>query len=565
MVAPSKLVPPSQRARYRSHYRELLRQTLVRQLVLYFLPLLLLAAFFNLQYWRFTEDSRRSHLSVIAEQQANTLDLFLRERLVNLGNLIDDQAFIAHCCSQEYLQSALSRLRQSSNTFVDLGVVDGQGRQVAYQGPVRFPSSVSYRRESWFRELMQGGGHWIITDVYLGFRGQPHFTLAVKRRRGDSVQILRAALSPEKLTEYINTIEGAREVQAAVVNGKGVYQVVTRRGGAPRSRSPFLPPRQPPRGYLDHPDARGSSQYAYAWLGGTPWVLVVRDTGAGRRAFAWMPSMVPLITFGFFTVMGVVILIRARQLVGKQLAAEQHEADLSGQLVQAAKLASVGELAAGIAHEINNPLAIIAEEVGLLKDMTDPELAADQEPLDLAEHLDAMHEAVFRCRDITRKLLIFVRQTEVKLEQWHPHKILDEVLDGMMGNELRISNVEVERDYHAGVLQMVTDRNQLVQVMVNLVKNAIDAMKGGGHLGVRTSHQDDHVVIVFTDTGCGMTAEQQEKVFMPFFTTKEPGKGTGLGLSVSLSIIKNFGGKMYVDSAPNEGSTFTIELPYEIK
>ncbi len=99
------------------------------------------------------------------------------------------------------------------------------------------------------------------------------------------------------------------------------------------------------------------------------------------------------------------------------MAIEEHEAELSGQLVQAAKLASVGELAAGIAHEINNPLAIIAEEVGVLKDSLDPELAEEEdEPLDLAEHLDAIHDAVFRCRDITRKLLTFVRKAEVKVE-----------------------------------------------------------------------------------------------------------------------------------------------------
>jgi two-component system NtrC family sensor kinase len=567
MPTPSAPPPQPKRAAQRSHYRELLRQTLMRQILLYFLPLLLLAIFFNFQYWHFTRENRQAHLSVIAEQQANTLDLFLSERLVNLANLIDDQEFVAHCCAKEYLDLALGRLRQASDTFVDLGVVDGHGQLMAYTGPVKFRDSVSYRTEPWFRQLMRGDRPWIITDVYLGFRGQPHFTLAVKRKRGDAVQILRSALSPERITAFLNTIGGAREVQAAVVNEKGVYQVVTQRGGVPLRSSPFLPPRDPARGYLGRPDARGSSNYAYAWLGGTPWVLVVREApgSSARGAFAGLPSNVAMITFGFFVLTGVVILLRARQLVGKQLAVERHEAEIEGQLVQAAKLASVGELAAGIAHEINNPLAIIAEEVGLLRDMMDPELAAEGEPLDIREHLDAMYEAVFRCRDITRKLLTFVRQTEVKVERRHPHEILDEVLDGILGNELRISNVEVVKDYDEQVGEMVTDRNQLIQVMVNLVKNGIDAMKGGGQLTVRTSHREDQVVIAFCDTGCGMTPEQTEKVFMPFFTTKEPGKGTGLGLSVSLSIIKHFGGKMYVESAPGEGSTFTIELPYEME
>jgi two-component system, NtrC family, sensor kinase len=561
---PPSPAPP--RGVRRRHYRELLRQTLARQIMLYFLPLLFLAAFFNLQYWHFTEKNRRAHLNVIAEQQANTLDLFLRERLVNLANLIDDQAFTMQCCSKQLLETSLARLRQASNTFVDLGVVDERGHLSVYQGPVTFPATVSYQSQPWFQDLIKENRQWIITDIYLGFRGKPHFTIAVKRQRGETIQILRSALSPEKITEFLRTIEGAREVQVAVVNRQGIYQVVTQRGGKPFTPSPFLPPHAPSRGYLKHPDSLGSSSYAYAWLSGTPWALVVRESEDSTASnFVQMPSSVFLITFCFFILMGVVILVRARQLVGKQLAVEQHEAELSGQLVQAAKLASVGELAAGIAHEINNPLAIIAEEVGLIKDMMDPELAQDETPLDIGEHLEAIHEAAFRCRDITRKLLTFVRQAEVKLEQHHVNKILNEVLDGMLNNELRISNVEVFKIYDPEIPAIVTDRNQLVQVFVNLVKNAIDAMAGGGKLTVRTVHHQDHCVIAISDTGCGMTAEQIEKVFMPFFTTKEPGKGTGLGLSVSLSIIKNFNGKMYVESAPGQGSAFIIELPYEIQ
>ena len=231
--------------------------------------------------------------------------------------------------------------------------------------------------------------------------------------------------------------------------------------------------------------------------------------------------------------------------------------------MQAAKLASVGELAAGIAHEINNPLAIIAEEVGVLKDALDPTLADDADPpLDVPEHLQAIHDAVFRCRDITRKLLGFVRQTEVRIARHHPHAILDDVLDGMLGNELTISSVTVVRDYDPQVLEILTDRNQLVQVFVNLVKNAVDAMAQGGTLTVTTRHRGGSVEIAVRDTGSGIPPELRDRIFMPFFTTKDPGKGTGLGLSVSYAIIQTFGGSVRVDSAPGRGSTFFVELPY---
>jgi len=102
-----------------------------------------------------------------------------------------------------------------------------------------------------------------------------------------------------------------------------------------------------------------------------------------------------------------------------------------------------------------------------------------------------------------------------------------------------------------------------VQVLVNLVKNAVDAMPGGGTLTLTTRHRGSGAALAVGDTGCGIPADRLDRIFMPFFTTKEPGKGTGLGLSVSYAIIRSFGGTVRVDSAPGAGSTFTIELPYE--
>lgn len=553
--------PPAANGRHR---RELFRHTLSRQILLYFMPLLLLAVFFHIQYRHLLRESARAHLAVIAEQQATTFDLFLRERLTNLANILDDPLFAPHAGDAAYLESRLATLRQTSDAFADLGTVSAAGRLETYVGPVAFPEGVDYHDEAWFRTLMAGDQRSVITEIYLGFRGRPHFTIAVKRPAAGGLRVLRSTLSPERLAEYLATLEGASEVHAAVVSAGGVLQVVAPRSAGALRDSLLTPPRAPERGVVPRNRARGSPEYAYAWLSETPWALVVTDARDRASAgIAGSPGTLNVITVAFFGLMGVVILARARQLVGKQLAVERHEAELSGQLVQAAKLASVGELAAGIAHEINNPLAIIAEEVGVLKDSLDPALAEEGEaPLDLADHLGAMHEAVFRCRDITRKLLGFVRQTEVRLERHDLHAILDDVLDGMLGNELSISGVNAARDYDPAVAPLVTDRNQLVQVLVNLVKNAVDAMPRGGTLTLTTRHQDNRVAIAVRDTGCGIPADQLDRIFMPFYTTKEPGRGTGLGLSVSYTIIRTFGGDIRVDSAPGAGSTFTVVLPY---
>jgi len=548
------------RTRRDGHFRELFWHTLGRLVLLYFVPLLLLAAFFQFHYRQLVRDGMSSHLEVIAEHQARLFDLFLRERLTNLSNLADDPRFPTATHGPAVLSSYLAELQRASEAFVDVAVVDRQGSLVAYAGPVEYPAGFDYRTESWFRELTSEQRESVITDIYLGFRGRPHFTIALERDTPDGPLILRAAISPERLAEYLTGLEGANEVRAAVVNATGVLQVTTPRQDAPFDTSRFVPPREPARGHVHL--GRGTD-YAWGWLSEAPWALVVTEApGVAGNAGATAPGMGLLPTVAVFLVMGLVILVRARQVVGRQLATEMHEAELSGQLVHAAKLASVGELAAGIAHEINNPLAIIAEEVGELKDSTDPGLALpDEEPIDLNEHLDIVLDAVFRCRDITRKLLTFVRQTDVRLDRIPVHDVLDDVLDTMLGNELMLSNIRVVRSYAFRAVAILADRNQLVQVFVNLVKNAIDAMPGGGTLTVSTSVRNGKVAISVRDTGCGMRPEQMERVFTPFFTTKDPGKGTGLGLSVSYMIIQNFGGAFYVDSAPGRGSVFSVELP----
>ncbi len=548
------------------HYRELFWRTFGRLLLLYFVPLLFLAGYFQHQYRKLIRNSQRAQMEVIAEHQANTFDLFLRERLVNLGNVIDDPRF-EHANLDRELPEMLRGLQLTSPAFLDLGVVNGDGLLTNYSGPVSYTGTVDYRDEAWFRELVSAGRSSVITEIYLGFRGQPHFTIAVRRGEGEAPRILRAALSPERLSNYLATLEGANKVHAAIVNDLGVLQVSTTALGEALRPSSFVPPRSPDRGFVAGSRSSTVPDYAYARLSQTPWALVVMDatSGVGPQTLSF-PDASVLLTLAIFLLVGLVILIRSRQVVGMRMAMEEHEAELSGQLVKAAKLASVGELAAGIAHEINNPLAVIAEEVGVLKDSLDPELVEEgDEPPDLGEHLDAIHDAVFRCRDITRKLLTFVRKEEVRILPYDLHVILDDVLEDMLGNEMAISKVTIQKRYDPEIPNILTDRNQIVQVLVNLVKNAIDSMPCGGRLTVTTVLKEDRVAVAVRDTGHGIPPDQIERIFMPFFTTKDPGKGTGLGLSISYTIIRNFGGDFFVESAPGKGSTFTVELPLALE
>jgi two-component system NtrC family sensor kinase len=236
-------------------------------------------------------------------------------------------------------------------------------------------------------------------------------------------------------------------------------------------------------------------------------------------------------------------------------------AELSDSLLHASKLAAVGEMASGIAHEINNPLAIINEEVGLIKDSLNPEFKMGRSIEDLKLSLDHIQEAVFRCRDITRKLLSFVRRTEMNLQTYDIHEVIDDVLQGFYEHEIAVSNIEIVRKYAGQPALIVADKNQLEQVFLNLINNAIDAIKGRGSITISTSLDNDRVYTAVSDTGIGMTQEQLNRTFVPFFTTKEVGKGTGLGLSISYGIVKSLGGNISVTSTYGVGSTFTVDLP----
>jgi two-component system NtrC family sensor kinase len=541
-----------------AHYRDLARKHMLRLFLTYLVPLILLTGYFFFQHGTIVSESERLHLKALAENRANTVDLFLSERRVNLINLINDPR-LAYPPDSHALQTYLEDLKRMSETFVDLGYFDPSGVQTAYAGPYPALERRSYSAEHWYMGLLQRDDDFIITDIYLGFRQKLHFTIAVKRVVEGKTLVLRSTLDPGKMYEYLSSLEGSREVFTSIVNKEGLYQVVTEHLGTPLQTSSFVPPTDPRVGAERVKIAGSSIQYAYAWLRMADWALIVQWSNAGSHGFlAGMRLRVPTITAVVILLISLVIVHRARRLV--QI---QQESDQTRMLLEhAAKLASVGELAAGIAHEINNPLAVITEEAGVMKDLLNPEFEETGTPEEMVAHLDEIHAAAFRCRDITAKLLAFVRKGELDLKDHDVHELIDSVVDGIVGREMAVSNIELKRKYGQDVPRLMTDGNQLQQVLLNLLNNARDAIgQGPGTIAVETSFDGEATRIAVTDSGKGIPAEDLGKIFMPFYSTKEVGKGTGLGLSVSYGIVKSLGGSLDVESTPGKGSTFTIVLP----
>jgi two-component system NtrC family sensor kinase len=544
----------------RRDYHHLWRLTLLRLLLTYLAPLLMLTAYFHLQYRHMARESHRRHLLSIADNQAATLDLFLRERLANLTNLIDDPRLQTRP-SQRTTEDFLARLRRDSSTFVDLGFFDASGTMLSYAGP--FPTLLerSYGDEAWFVTLLAGERRYVVTDMYLGFRGRPHFTIAVRRGLVDGPVAVRATLDPERFYEYITTLRGSGEVHSLLVNVDGRYQMVDVRGTISDETPELLPPREPVLGVGATRLGAASLDYAYCWLELTDWALMVLGSATGGSQVGGFSLSLVAISAAVILAVSSTIVIRAGQVVRHQRAEDTVRRELSGQLQHAARLASVGELSAVVAHYINNPLAIIAEESGLLQDLISPDFSDQLDRQELDEHLAAISEAAFRARDITRKLLSFVRRADVVPSLLDLNEVVEDAIAGLLEREMTVANIEVVRDFAADLPPVLADGGQIEQVLVNLVTNAIDAMPTGGRLILSTAVDGPTVRVGVVDTGVGIAAAQMEKIFMPFHTTKEVGKGTGLGLSVSYSIVKGHGGDIQVESSPGSGSTFTVVLP----
>jgi len=228
-------------------------------------------------------------------------------------------------------------------------------------------------------------------------------------------------------------------------------------------------------------------------------------------------------------------------------------------LVQAAKLAAVGEMAAGVAHELNNPLTTVAGFSELvLEDM--PEESPQREDLEMV-----LHEAR-RARNVVRRLLDFARQSESVRVRSDLNEVIEDVAS-LMRHLLETSEIDFQMQLGEKLPWVLMDRDQIKQVILNLLHNALHAMPGGGELSVTTEIQQkdgqDWLTMRITDTGKGITANDLGRIFEPFFTTKTDDGGTGLGLAVSYGIITDHNGFIDVKSEPNQGATFTVWLPVE--
>lgn len=451
--------------------------------------------------------------------------------------------------------------------FEDLGVIGPDGYHLAYAGPFDLMDK-NYANELWFKEVMEKRTY--ISDVFLGYREVPHFIIALKVGDGPSAWILRATVNARKFGELVEFVRFGRTGHAYIVSADGHYQTHSRHGHKLLEKA--LPEHidiEPFEGVrFSESQEDGRKVYrAKTWMKDDRWLLVVEQdvddvfwefyTVREASMFMFAVGMLLLAGLTYYS---------THSLVEKVTQVEIERTQIDEQLIHSQKLASIGQLSAGIAHEINNPLAVIGEEAGWIQDILKREHLKDLKDMDeIQDSLREIGVQAGRCREITHKLLSFARKRDSAIKDIDINKLVDDVLS-MREKDATLSNITLKRKFHENLPPVHSDASQLRQVFLNLINNALDAVKKDGTLTVTTELRGDRAVrVLFTDTGMGIPEENIHKVFDPFFTTKPPGKGTGLGLSICHGIIEKLGGKIFVESEVGKGTTFIVRLPLEPK
>lgn len=225
------------------------------------------------------------------------------------------------------------------------------------------------------------------------------------------------------------------------------------------------------------------------------------------------------------------------------------------QMAQADKLASIGQLSAGIAHEINNPLGVILGYTQLL-------LRNEKTATDRYGDLKTIEKHVKNCKSIVKDLLNFSRSSKSEIKTTFINEAADDVLNFILHHS-KLDGIDIVRNFDQSVPPMLLDEKKIRQVLINLLMNAGHAVGKKGNISLSTEYlrQDNEVAIKVADTGCGIEKKNLTRIFDPFFTTKPTGEGTGLGLSVSYGIVKSHGGNILVESEPGKRTLFTVLLP----
>jgi len=526
-------------------------------------PLILVSVIILYQFYTSYHAKVHDHLGTLVNEHKSIIDSFLQEKLGNIRFLASNFSF-DELSDPYFLGAQLESLQQEyKSVFVDLGVINKEGIQVAYAGPFKL-GEADYSESDWFEKAIDSP--YFISDVFLGLRGLPHFIVTVKETRNGHPWIIRATIDFMAFNDLVESIRIGETGFAFILNRKGEYQT-----------QPLydIDPMQPPyRDFLETKDIEniqviesssgllGKNIYVSTFLKQGDWLLIYQQkaSDAFSNLLDALGITFVIILLGSMATL-VMSYIRFKNMTINVEKAEIEKQMMNEQIIETGKLASVGELAAGIAHEINNPVAIMVEEAGWIEDLLDEgEDSLEKNRDEFKRALDQIKTQGRRCKEITQKLLSFARKTDSRVQEVQLNELIEEIV-AISSQRAKYSKVSLNLDLK-DLPTIKVSQTEMQQVFLNLINNALDAMDNRGDtLNISSRLENGNIVVEVADNGPGIPKANLNRIFDPFFTTKRVGKGTGLGLSICYGIIKKLGGEITVKSAVDVGTSFSVRIP----
>ncbi|MCP4670741.1 MAG: GHKL domain-containing protein [Desulfobacula sp.] len=552
----------------KAFYQILVRKITILILVVSFFPMILTTGLLVYRFHITYTDKIQAHISELVQKHTQNIDTFLSEKLGNIQYL--SRLFIHNQhVPDDFLEKHLAWLKDEyGDVFTDLGLVNEKGIQFSYKGPFNLEYA-DYSDAKWFIEAIEKP--FYISDVFAGLRGHPHFIIAVKIPLAESYNIIRATINFGAFNSLVESIHIGKTGMAFIINNNGDLQTQTRVKFKQNIITSMVG-----HNYKNHETIFAKKQdssgkkflYVTSTLKNIDWLMVFRQDLNDAFSELWKTQILTLITFIF----GCIAILLVAFLLPKNIVKLISKADtkseaMNKQVVESGKLATIGELAAGIAHEINNPVAIMVEEAGWIGDLLEEEDLKECENLkEFNRALDQINTQGRRCKEITHKLLSFARKTDTTINDVQINEVITEMVS-LTDKMAMYNNITIETDLHEGIPYIRISPSELQQVILNLINNAIDAMeKIGGKITIETkisAIEKNNLVISMEDNGPGIPKDNLGRIFDPFFTTKAVGKGTGLGLSICYGIIQKMGGKIDVHSQVGVGTKFRIWIPFQ--
>jgi len=549
-------------------YRQTWGMTIFILMMTALLPLVVM----TLIYYQLIETSINTESLLRTERLASNarraVTFFLEERLAALTFTVNEMGY-DQLTNPGHLSEVLRNLKLGFGGLTDLSVIADSGTQVTYAGPFNLEGK-DYSNQPWFMECQQHSA--CVSEIFSGYRDVPHIVVAVKSMRPDGrLFVLRATLETERLIQALSSYKTGEHADIFLVNRNGLLQTPSQfyEGESHHMNIP-LPAYSDRTRAVMSTDRNGQPiliGYAFidTTIAPTSFLLMVVKQKAGmmkvwldlRSNINWFFGVSALI-------IAIVITLTSTVMVNQIFQADRQKAETMVAAERNCQLASIGQLAAGVAHEINNPLALINETAGYVKDLFTIKQQYKEDP-DLLEHIDSIIDAVERCGTITRQLLGFARRFDVQNQPIDLNEMVADVIN-FHKKEAEYRNIKIHVDIPETIPLIETDRGKLQQIILNLVNNAFQAIANGCFLDIRAEMDGpEHVRLFIRDNGCGISEDHLNKVFEPFFTTKKEGQGTGLGLSITYGLVQKLHGNITVQSKTGQGTTFVVTLPVQIK